>query len=209
MDKIELLYDHYKDTYQIIKDTQSDRNRLFIIVCIICSIQFLLIASPESMLNLAVAWIKETYKFDISIQISTVQTGMWLILLYFTMRYYQANTYIERQYTYIHKLENKIATLADLSFDRESSSYLDLYPKVLDEIYIIYTWIFPIVYLIIITTKIVIEVKSFTLNIASIIDLLMFTCCSSLTILYLGLLHKDNIEKWFKKVFKQERRSNC
>ena len=98
MDKLDLLYDHYKNSYELSKQYQSDRNKLFIILTLIIALHFLFIIEPDSLLHSLYGWLNESFKINIAIEFSIIQSLLWFVLLYFTIRYYQVNTYIERQY---------------------------------------------------------------------------------------------------------------
>lgn len=189
MDKSELLYDHYKETYTNIKENLNQRNRFFIMLFVIMTLQFLFAISPQSIASLITTIIQNSYSVDISGQIEIIQCLLWLILLYFTMRYYQSTVYIERQYNFIHSLEADIATLMDIKFDRESGDYLKNYPKMNDMIDILYKWIFPIIYCMVISSKIVSEIQNSPFGFPIIFDMVIFVCCFILTILYLVFLH--------------------
>ena len=189
MDKSELLYDHYKETFTIIKDNLTQRNRFFVMLFVIMTLQFLFAISPKSIANLITTIIQNSYNVDISGQMVIIQCLLWLVLLYFTMRYYQSTVYIERQYNYIHSLEAQIADLMNVKFDLESGDYLNNYPKMNDMIDILYKWIFPFIYCLVIFRKIISEFQNSSFGFPVIFDIIIFTCCFVLTILYLVFLH--------------------
>lgn len=187
--KIEILSNHYNETYSLCKGAQTERNKMFLCVCFVLAIQFLFIIEPTSMITAFTSWLKEAYAVDFGFQAEVLQVLLWLVLLYCTMRYYQLNCYVERQYKYIHNLEKQMSEMSSLVVDRESKNYLDAYPKVLDAIHIIYTWLFPILFEVIIVAKIVSEIKNSIFGMPIIINCILFTCCFVLTILYLLFLH--------------------
>ena len=189
MDKIELLYDHYKETFSRIKESLNDRNRFFVMVFIILALQFLFATSVDSISSLISSLVFEKYKIDISGQMSIIQSLLWLILLYFTMRYYQINVYVERQYNYIHSLEDDIAKEAVVKFDREGGDYLSNYPIMNSFMDILYKWVFPIIYCLIICYKIIVEYKVPKFSLLLILNTILFASCFVLTILYLMFLH--------------------
>lgn len=190
MDKTELLYDHYKETFSRIKESLNDRNRFFVMVFTVIAVQFLFATSSDTITSVVVSIVQEKYKIDISSQISIIQSLLWLILLYFTMRYYQINVYVERQYNYIHSLERDIAKKANVKFDREGGDYLSNYPKMNSFIDILYKLIFPVIYCLIICYKIIIEYTVTKFSFLIILNTILFISCFILTILYLIFLHK-------------------
>ena len=190
MNKTELLYDHYKETFSIIKDSIIQRNRFFVIVFLVMTLQFLFASSPNSISHLIISIIQKKYEIDISNQISTIQSLLWLLLLYLTMRYYQSTIYIERQYLYIHSIEEKISNLKHIKFDRERKNYLSHYPKINDFIDFLYKWIFPIIYCFTIVYKIKNEIFSSKFTLLLFFNIVIFFICFILTILYMLFLHK-------------------
>lgn len=189
MDNKELLYDHYKETFSLIKDSIKQRNRLFVWLFSVMAVHFLFAASPESILAIIVGIVQKRCSVDISNQMSIIQSSLWVLLLYLTMRYYQSTVYIERQYRYIHSLEADIAKTAGIKFDREGTNYLLNYPKMNDFIDILYKWFFPLIYAAVICYKIAAEYNISFSPPFSLFNGLVFLACLVLDILYLAFLH--------------------
>lgn len=189
MQKWELFYDHYKETFLLIKDYNKERNKFFLLVVIIVGLQLMLAIVPDSTIPLIVGMVKEVYNIDILNHFIIVQSILWIVLAYFTMRYYQSVVYIERQYNYIHKLEETISNLCEVEFDRESKNYLTFYPKMSDAIDFMYKWVFPILYCFAIMVKIYAELQTYCFRLAILFDCVIFICCFVLTVLYLIFLH--------------------
>lgn len=189
MDKTELLYDHYKETFSIIKETIIQRNRFFVMVFLVMTLQFLFALSPDSISYLIIGIVQKQYEIDISNQMSIIQSFLWLILLYLTMRYYQATIYLEKQYNCIHSIESDISNIEHITFDRESGNYLSNYPKMSDFVDILYKWVFPIIYCLIICYKIVTEYITLKFSFLLLLNSILFISCFILTILYLVFLH--------------------
>lgn len=161
MDKLELLYDHFKDTYTNITTKIKQRDRVFIITFILLLIQLLLVTNPYEYENLLITYIKEQYSFDLSNQIMALQTFLWVALIYSSLRYSQACVYLERTYIYISSLESKISIIANTNFDRESVDYLKSYPFISKVTNFIYRYIFATIAIAIPIFKIVSEYIDF------------------------------------------------
>lgn len=185
----EIFYDHYKETVSIIKDKIRERDRFFILLFLTMAFQFLFAIVPDGMISILINVINSVYSVDISEQVIIIQSLLWLILLYFTMRYYQSIVFIERQYKYISNLESQISITINYEFGRESIDYLQYYPKMNDMIDLMYKWIFPILYCLVICLKIGAEIKNIIFVFPIIFDFLIFVLCLTLTILYLIFLH--------------------
>ena len=201
MDSLELLYDHYKETYSLVKTRLDERNKLFILTIFMLCILSLFMVNPESLITTLSKWLADNYHLEINMEISIIQSLIWFVVLYFTIRYYQTTTYIERLYAYIHKLEKTISEFSGQPFTRESQSYLDEYPMLLDFISIIYRVIFPIIYSIILIVKIITEFQSGFLNLCLLLDFIVAFCCFLLTLFYFYFLHKDYVKEILKRIF--------
>lgn len=189
MDDLEIAYDHYKETFTLIKDSEKDRNKIFIILCLLIAGLYLLATEPNSLFQVLKDLVKEYGKTSINFSISIVQSLLWIVLLFYSMRYFQVNSYIERQYNYLHIIEEEINAKIEFTFCREGKSYLDKYPMVLDLIYYIYTWVFPVIYIGIVLYKILMEwVSTYNMRVV-LLDTLIAGCIIVASCLYILLLH--------------------
>lgn len=195
MERLELLYDHYKESYALSKDAQSNRNKVFLCLIVTLLVNLLFAIDPLSIMHTITSWLKESHGVDMGLQSSIIQVFLWLILLYFSVRYIQLNCYIERQYKFIHKLESRIAESSSEVFDRESKNYLDSYPLALDFIHIIYTWIFPIVFEIAIIIKIIIEIRNASFGIPIVASCVICVCVFVVFLLYFCFLRKNELRE--------------
>ena len=51
MQGIDVLYDHYKETFKLSKDAQAQRNRCFVILCFLEAISFLMIIQSDAAIS--------------------------------------------------------------------------------------------------------------------------------------------------------------
>lgn len=158
MEKVDLLYDHYNETVKLSLDAQKKREKLFLALCILEIFNYsMLIFSNEIVLGIS-KYIFSKYEMTFDISVILVQSALWIIIVYILVRYFQTNIYIERQYSYIATLEEKISKeLGESCFNRESGNYLDKYPKVLDVIAFFYTWCIPLLIILVNGSKIAFE----------------------------------------------------
>jgi len=81
---------------------------------------------------------------NISLNKDVLSTILWFALLSFVIRYFQVNVFINRQYNYLHELEEKFTKLfGEEVITREGKHYLSEYPYFSNWVDILYTWIFP------------------------------------------------------------------
>lgn len=190
MEKIDLLYDHYKETVKLSLNMQKKRDTLFVVFCIFELLNFFMLLFPEKITASISQYIFSKYNVTFDFNIVILQSAIWTALSYIMIRYYQTNIYIERQYKYIDVLEDKISTmLKEPCFKRESDNYLEKYPIVLDLIYVFYTWIIPLLIIIINIGKILIEFRSVSNFWSVMFDTLCCIFTAILTIMYLAMMH--------------------
>lgn len=123
---INLLYDHYKDTFSRIRERERQRDRLFLIVLVLLGL--LLLQLNHSLL------LQETLtevtlagaKFNLSnVPTPILLSTSWIFLVVILLRYYQVVVHIEKQYDYLHPLEKRLSKMVGEkgSIERESSGY--------------------------------------------------------------------------------------
>ena len=91
-----------------------------------------------------------------------IQSIIWFILLAIVIKYFQSVIFIERQYSYLHSLENILSEdYKDGAFTREGKSYLNNYPVFLNWASFLYTILFPAILAIVTASKIIGEYKQY------------------------------------------------
>lgn len=155
MDALELLYDHYKETFSLSKEAQARRNKNFIVLCILEAFSFLLLVRPEKAFELILEGINKELDMTLQLSNTIIQTLLWLLIAYIMIRYVQDMLYIERQYIYLDNLEKEINNLGTIKiFAREGENYQKGYPMVLNFIDLFYKMLMPIFFAIINSVRI-------------------------------------------------------
>ena len=101
MDILDVLYDHYKETFSLSKEAQGRRNKSFVILCVLEAVSFLLLIRPEMAFELILKGINKDIETPLQLSNTIIQTLIWLLIVYVMIRYIQDMLYIERQYTYL------------------------------------------------------------------------------------------------------------
>lgn len=175
----------------IIANTEKKRGQLFIYIGVVEIINFMFLIYPSELIKSLNKYFTATYNFEVDISILIIQSAIWIIIVYTLLRYYQLNIHIERQYKYLHLLELNIGNSLSITyFNRESANYLENFKTITDVFYIFYTWVIPLLFIVINGIKIYYEIKSQISCYWLIFD---FICCAfaiGLSILYLYMLHK-------------------
>lgn len=224
-ERLATLNDHYKDTISYLKKDLDRRDKitiyLFLILIIYSLVEFQQIDS-ESILN---DLCKKYISVSLNINYSLITTIILTLIFAFTMKYFQMCMIIERQYSYIHKIEFNINEIANQQLiTRESYSYLESYPLLSAFIHRIYNFFLPIALITLMSVKwsyiegdlknLIYSLKDYAFIfiistkpvIISLINLLLSSLTILTTILYLLFVHRDinwvnKINNIFKKIF--------
>jgi len=201
MEKLELLYDHYKETCEIARENEKIRNRMFIIVCLIIGLLFLFSYDSNSIIGLIQSWFQGNYNCDLMFSSNIIQAILWIILLIITLRYLGININLDRSYAYISNLEEKINKISKNNIiTREGFSYLNNYPILNNITYFLYRIVFPIIYIIVITIKLRLEyIAQSGVNNSLIFQSALGIFCSILIVAYLVENIKDIIDDVIEK----------
>lgn len=151
MESIEILYDHYKETFGLSKEAQVRRNKNFVILCVLEALSFLMLIKPEKAFEIIANGINSELDLTLSLGNSIIQTLIWILIAYVLIRYVQDMMYIERQYGYMDKLEKHISASVEYHnlFSREGDHYKESYPMVLNFIDLFYKMLMPILFVVI------------------------------------------------------------
>jgi hypothetical protein len=79
-----------------------------------------------------------------ALDLAYVRSVLWFLLLGLTLRYSQLTLNLERQYGYIHQLEEALQEVVHPAFRREGRAYLENYPRFLTWAHFLYTVVFPL-----------------------------------------------------------------
>lgn len=157
---LSLLHDHYKETFAHIQDYLKLRNRLFAYILVVVTLMLFQMYSPSGSERAISELLTEKLKLNTPIDISFLASIIWFALLSLVVRYYQTVVHIERQYDYIHKLEDQISPEYNgKAFTREGRSYLKEYPLFSSWTWTLYTIVFPSLLSIVVIIKIIGEIR--------------------------------------------------
>lgn len=196
MHTVEILYDHYKETFKLSKEAQTRRNKSFIILCILEAISFLLLIRPEKALEIFLTTINKELDVTLELSNTILQTLLWILITYTMIRYIQDMLYIERQYVYLNKIEKQISQSISLKlFEREGENYLNEYPMVLNFIDLYYKMLIPILFMIINSVRIYKEwLLLDIITIALLCDTILFGAIFIITWFYFFEIHQKITE---------------
>lgn len=146
--KLNILHDHYKESFLYIRDREKQRDRLFLFIIALIGILFLEIQYAEIFPNIFKSINLESFNLNLStIPIFVFLSITWTYLFVLILKYCQIAIGIEKQYEYLHILEKKISNIFNDKeiYSREGRAYLKNYPIFSEFAWIFYVLIFPII----------------------------------------------------------------
>lgn len=161
--KLQLLHDHYKDTFFYIQKYLKLRDRLFLVILIVATLMLFHVYSPAESGEAVSQFITKKLELKSSIDIAFIGSIIWFGLLSLVVRYFQTVVHIERQYKYIHQIEEQLsAQYENKAFTREGKSYLKDYPLFSSWAWILYSIVFPALLLLVVVCKIISDIRQAT-----------------------------------------------
>lgn len=160
---IQVLHDHHKDSFSHIRDHEKKRDQYFLLSIFLIGALFFEVNYPSDFLEA----LGQLTIFGADIDIASLPLGAllsitWTLHLVFTLRYCQHSLFVERQYDYLHFLEQKISeAIGDKGiYRREGAAYLEDYPPFTTWAWLFYVGVFPAIVFVSVIVLQYIEVSS-------------------------------------------------
>lgn len=188
--KLELLHDHYKESFAHIQETLRTRDRLFFAIVALLTISAFQLFSPSEAPGILASWLKTKLELSAEPDIEFLGSALWFLILGVSLRYFQAVVHAERSYEYIHGLEASLAKHWDGSpFTREGEAYNSDYPTFSCMMHWLYQLVFPLTFLGILIARIKSDWSLAGVTGPNIFNSSIFLVIVAGTILYLLKLH--------------------
>lgn len=190
--KIEILNDHYNQTFEIVKSILRCRDWAMFFAIVLLILQFFQISDPTQTSGAIIGLIKSSYGIEINISKMTIDAILWFALLVAVVRYFQAGIHLNKQYKYLHRLEREFSEMFGKDIiTREGKSYLTDYPLFSDWIHTIYTWVYPVSLILILTYNIFCNWEGWGFLLTSYgICFIFYLMIIASTVLYLHFCYK-------------------
>lgn len=195
MEEIEVLYDHYKDTFEQQKRYLSKRDRLTVLLMFLANLLIGLIFDPNyvsTKLNLVISAQVDNLAFELQF----INTGLIIAFFWFSLQYYMVVLQIEKTYTYIGNCEEKLSmAFKYFKINREGAYYLKSYPwmkKLADKFF---TLGIPLGFIVLSVCKIVNEWS--WISCLRFVDLIFLALTSVFSFLYISnrVFHEEYFDK--------------
>ena len=144
--RFQALYDHYKDSFSKIRENERERNRLFLYSIALIAAPFLFADYPNATIISLKTLIGKVAEPGIEfLPAPIIASALWAFLFVGILRYVTVIVAVERQYIYLHRLEVKLAEAAgdDELFRREGRSYAQEHKGFSSWVWVVYTFVFP------------------------------------------------------------------
>lgn len=199
--KFNNLCSHYKDSFDIHRETIKQRDMLFYVLLVILAMFAMQLSAADTVTKIINELISHLTGAELGKDLNLISTLMWLFLLAFSTRYFQVVIEIERQYNYLHTLELDLNQYYSGSkvFTREGKEYLRKYPLFSNWTWFLYTLFFPLLIFLSIISRIKLEI--YRMDAIGFNQVVFFACylmIGTSVILYVYRLHESNVNKIFK-----------
>lgn len=143
---LDVLHDHYKDSFSHIREREKQRDRLFLILIGLFALLSLQVLYPAAFGGVLGPLKVSGAEVDLgALPLPALLSASWVFTFAIALRYCQVSIDVERQYPYLHALEEKIsAAIGDRDlYRREGRAYLQNYPLFSDWAWFCYVFLFP------------------------------------------------------------------
>ncbi len=146
--QLEILHDHYKETFARIRQAEALRDRLFLWLIGLFALLILEIGNPaaagRTLGKLSIVGGELNLQ---ALPLQALLNVTWVLTLTIGLRYCQTSVFVNRQYPYLHELEEAISPQVGGGnlYQREGKVYLREYPLLLDVAWFAYSILFPLI----------------------------------------------------------------
>lgn len=145
---LSVVHDHYKETFALIRERERLRDRSFAFLIILFALLLVEIYYPAQVG--ASFGVLHLFGTDIDLKqlpVALLIDATWVFALTIALGYSRTAAHVERQYPYLHHLEDWMSSALgdDALYRREGRVYLSDYPIFLNWAWFCYVIVFPLV----------------------------------------------------------------
>ena len=149
--RLEVLHDHYKETFGRQRDLERSRDRLFLWLIVLFAVLSVEIGYPAQFTGSVQKVSILGTEIDLTkLPLAALLTATWVLTFAVALRYCQTSIAVDRQYPYVHRLEEAISPMVGGGelYHREGKVYLRGYPLLLNAAFYAYNLVFPTILII-------------------------------------------------------------
>lgn len=146
--RLEILIAHYDKTSELVQSARAQRDRLFLWLLMVLTIELFSAVHPAAIQSLALAvvtWLLRGDRSDVSsrLDFGVVNLFAYALWLYLLLNYYQRASYVRTYLRYLDRLEQLIGKLiGDGYLIREGAFYRAHYGRLQASVRFFYEWLF-------------------------------------------------------------------
>lgn len=193
---IELLCEHYKNSYDVHRESIKKRDILFYILLILMGFFLIYTKHPLVISKSLDIYINKQIGITLIKEIISFSTIFWILITVISLKYFQIVLEIERQYKYIHEIEKTLQTYFSdgSSFTREGVSYKNNNKYFNKWSKFIYGYFFTALLITSITINIILSIINLEyFQILTLINIICFITTLTSSILYLFTISRKKI----------------
>lgn len=189
--RAEILHEHYNKTFENIQAHIVRRERLLFALLLLVVVMLFQMAFPSDASQQIAELVAKKLDMNKPCNTAFVDSVLWFGMLCLIIRYCQTVVYVERQYVYIHEIENRLnQLLGKEDITREGKTYLAKYPRFSDWTHFVYTIGFPLLLGSLLILKWKSELgQTFGISVKISLDTAILVACLVSLLLYMRLIH--------------------
>jgi hypothetical protein len=160
-EKTEILYDHYKDSFEHLKGYLEKRTTYTIVCVVLIALNVFQMTNQSVVESIFNALLHKNLDEKTNIDFNIFNSLLLFVTMWALMLYFQIVFLIEKNYKYIHKLEEELEATVSPLITREGKNYLSPRPtmtKIVNQIYVI---VFPLLVIVVFFKKLFVEYAQF------------------------------------------------
>jgi len=194
--ELDIYYDHYKDTFSWLRKYLNARDKYFRYLVFLMAVLLLNSWLPSDFTKVTQIILKKNIGISDFSNFMLIDSLLLFSILSVSIKYFQSNLIIERQYSYLHHIEKKLSgKLNHFNVFREGKAYLSDYPIFSSIVHRIYTIAFPALLIILVVYKWIYILKSVNILGFFWFDTMVSLSIILLTLCYLTWIHFRDFKK--------------
>ncbi|WP_319779606.1 hypothetical protein [Maridesulfovibrio sp.] len=174
--QFECFVNHYSESCQYMKKTQDLRDKYFFYLVLAASVFASQFESSQLAKDIILLFLPAKKNLSNLIIFQYFSSLMWFVVTLLTVKYYQTHVNLEKQYSYIHKLETEIQSVCscDFVFTREGKAYFSKNSFTSEYISLLFRRVFPLALLFMFLQRMLIDVD--WSHLFTVVNISTFVC---------------------------------
>lgn len=160
--RLEILYEHYKSVVEHNRNNVRYRYRYLFYILVVVMLVLLEVFFPEDAQSFISGFLANIFDLPHNANFQIIETGLLFALMLLIVRYLQLVVTVERQYTYIHWLEDRLNEFfGEELITFEGKFYGSNYPPILGCLNLVYKYCVPAIFVSVVILQIEMQIPVF------------------------------------------------